>query len=108
VPLQSLVGHLFIAITSRLTLLKGIVLAVFGQVLRSVAMIHASTNFSHTVAFRKRDNHQLVTDGVYRCVQKTLFLSIILNEVDVDSSAILRMLASFIGRLGRNWLCRTT
>ncbi|KAJ7129556.1 protein-s-isoprenylcysteine O-methyltransferase [Mycena epipterygia] len=45
--------------------LIGIVMVVLGQSLRSAAMIHASTNFSHTVAFRKRDSHQLVTDGVY-------------------------------------------
>ena len=36
-----------------------------GQALRSTAMIHASTNFSHTVAFQKRDTHRLVTDGIY-------------------------------------------
>jgi protein-S-isoprenylcysteine O-methyltransferase len=28
-------------------------------------MIHASTNFSHAVAFRKRTSHVLVTDGIY-------------------------------------------
>ncbi|KAF9008961.1 Isoprenylcysteine carboxyl methyltransferase family-domain-containing protein [Cyathus striatus] len=44
----------------------GILLVVFGQSLRSIAMIHASTNFSHAVAFNKRDSHNLVTDGVYR------------------------------------------
>ena len=38
---------------------------VVGQVLRSTAMMHASTNFSHMVASRKRDEHRLVTDGVY-------------------------------------------
>lgn len=43
----------------------GMILVVFGQVLRSTAMIHAATNFSHAVAFRKLDSHQLVTDGVY-------------------------------------------
>ncbi|KAH8105905.1 ICMT-domain-containing protein [Cristinia sonorae] len=43
----------------------GIVLVLIGQILRSAAMIHASTNFSHTVAFRKLDTHTLVTDGVY-------------------------------------------
>ncbi|KAF9476502.1 ICMT-domain-containing protein [Pholiota conissans] len=43
----------------------GIVLVILGQWLRSTAMIHASTNFSHTVAFQKRDTHRLVTDGVY-------------------------------------------
>ncbi|KAF9464445.1 Isoprenylcysteine carboxyl methyltransferase family-domain-containing protein [Collybia nuda] len=43
----------------------GIFLVIFGQLLRSTAMIHASTNFSHSVAFRKRETHRLVTDGVY-------------------------------------------
>ncbi|PPQ77682.1 hypothetical protein CVT25_011117 [Psilocybe cyanescens] len=46
----------------------GILMVILGQVLRSSAMIHASTNFSHTVASRKRDTHRLVTDGVYRFV----------------------------------------
>jgi len=40
-------------------------MVLVGQWLRSAAMIHASTNFSHTVAFQKRDTHRLVTDGVY-------------------------------------------
>lgn len=43
----------------------GLILAIFGQILRTSAMIHASTNFSHSVAFRKRESHKLVTNGVY-------------------------------------------
>ncbi|KAI0068794.1 ICMT-domain-containing protein, partial [Artomyces pyxidatus] len=43
----------------------GIFLTLAGQVLRSTAMIQASTNFSHALAFRKRDSHELVTGGVY-------------------------------------------
>jgi len=43
----------------------GIVLVIVGQTLRSSAMIHASNNFSHSVAFRKLETHRLVTDGVY-------------------------------------------
>ncbi|KAF8897642.1 Isoprenylcysteine carboxyl methyltransferase family-domain-containing protein [Infundibulicybe gibba] len=43
----------------------GIIMVIAGQALRSTAMIHASTNFSHAVAFRKREKHELVTDGVY-------------------------------------------
>ncbi|KAA1466335.1 ICMT-domain-containing protein [Dentipellis sp. KUC8613] len=43
----------------------GVVMVIFGQALRSAAMIRASTNFSHSVAFRKRETHELVTDGVY-------------------------------------------
>jgi len=40
-------------------------MVIAGQALRSAAMIHASTNFSHSVAFHKRDTHQLVTNGIY-------------------------------------------
>lgn len=36
------------------------------QILRSMAMIHASTNFSHMIAYRHRDGHVLVTHGIYR------------------------------------------
>lgn len=43
-------------------------MVIGGQILRSAAMIHASTNFSHSVAFLKRDTHRLVTDGVYKSV----------------------------------------
>jgi len=43
----------------------GISVVVIGQVLRTTAMIHASTNFNHTVQFYKADTHKLVTDGIY-------------------------------------------
>jgi len=43
----------------------GIVMTLVGQILRSTAMIHASTNFSHTVAFYKVSTHQLVSGGIY-------------------------------------------
>ncbi|KAH9853545.1 protein-s-isoprenylcysteine O-methyltransferase [Lenzites betulinus] len=44
----------------------GVVLTIAGQILRSTAMIHAGTNFSHMLAFRKAQGHVLVTDGIYR------------------------------------------
>ncbi|KAL9712868.1 farnesyl cysteine-carboxyl methyltransferase [Leucoagaricus gongylophorus] len=43
----------------------GVVVTFFGQMLRSLAMIQASTNFSHHVVLKKRNDHILVTDGVY-------------------------------------------
>lgn len=43
----------------------GAVVTLFGQTLRSLAMIQASTNFSHIVVFKKRSDHILVTDGIY-------------------------------------------
>lgn len=35
-------------------------------------MIHAATNFSHQVAYRKADHHSLVTDGIYRQALQSL------------------------------------
>jgi protein-S-isoprenylcysteine O-methyltransferase len=46
--------------------LIGIFVVVAGQALRSTAMVHASTNFSHSLEYRKRPSHTLVTSGVYR------------------------------------------
>ena len=43
----------------------GVVLILLGQLARSLAMVHASSNFSHAVAYRKRPDHELVTSGVY-------------------------------------------
>jgi len=43
----------------------GMILTISGQLLRSMAMIHAAANFSHIVAMRKESHHKLVTDGVY-------------------------------------------
>ncbi|KAL5530205.1 STE14 [Sanghuangporus sanghuang] len=43
----------------------GVVMTIVGQGLRSTAMIHASTNFSHHLAFKKAERHRLVKDGIY-------------------------------------------
>jgi len=50
---------------SSLPLFLGVTCIVVGQGLRSAAMIHASSNFSHSVQSRKATNHTLVTTGVY-------------------------------------------
>jgi protein-S-isoprenylcysteine O-methyltransferase Ste14 len=72
-------------------------MVVTGQTLRSTAMIHASSNFSHVVAFRKKDDHVLVTDGIYAYVH---YQSSLLRLISVlqAGSAIRRMQASSIGR----------
>ena len=43
----------------------GVVLVAAGQVVRSVAMAQAGTNFNHTPAKTKKEGHELVTTGVY-------------------------------------------
>ena len=44
----------------------GIILVVFGETLRKLAMLTAMTNFTHNVQYYKRYNHQLVTSGIYQ------------------------------------------
>lgn len=43
----------------------GALMVLFGESLRKVAMITAGSNFSHIVQYRKKDDHELVTTGVY-------------------------------------------
>lgn len=65
-PHVSTIGKLYpLSELQALNPAAGIVMVVVGQALRSAAMIHASTNFSHSVAFRKAEAHRLVTDCVY-------------------------------------------
>lgn len=44
-----------------------------GQALRAIAMIQASTNFSHMVAHNKVEGHRLVKEGVYSYVPPLRF-----------------------------------
>jgi len=47
-------------------MLAGIGMVVVAQVIRSVAMAQAGTNFNHIVQHQKSNDHQLVTSGLYR------------------------------------------
>lgn len=47
-------------------LMLGFILLVLGQMTRTLAMVHAGTNFNHLIQFRKKEGHVLVTDGIYR------------------------------------------
>ncbi|KAK4623669.1 Isoprenylcysteine O-methyltransferase [Fulvia fulva] len=48
-----------------ITILAGVVLVLVGQVVRTIAMCQAGTNFNHIVQGKKKDDHELVTDGIY-------------------------------------------
>ena len=84
----------------------GLAMVVLGQMLRSVAMIHASSNFSHAVAFYKRLDHKLVTDGVYGCCFPQDCPVTLLTIDALAGFAILLMRDSSIGRLVPSFSCR--
>lgn len=48
-----------------LWLLLGLGLVVVGQTTRTMAMVHAGSNFNHLVQSRKKQGHVLVTGGIY-------------------------------------------
>lgn len=43
----------------------GVIPVLGGEILRKVAMVHAGRSFSHIVQTEKRDDHKLVTSGVF-------------------------------------------
>ncbi|KAG5297797.1 prenyl cysteine carboxyl methyltransferase Ste14 [Histoplasma ohiense] len=47
----------------------GLAFMAVGQVVRSLAMVQAGTNFTHTVQSRRRQGHTLVKDGIYRILR---------------------------------------
>ena len=71
----------------------GIAVTLLGQVLRSAAMIHAGSNFSHVLAFSKAQGHVLVTSGIYRYVRLPI------KHVDLRSYRIQLVSPSVICRL---------
>ncbi|KAG1661242.1 Protein-S-isoprenylcysteine O-methyltransferase [Nymphon striatum] len=44
----------------------GILTCIGGEVIRKQAMITAGTNFNHLIQFQRKQDHVLVTHGVYR------------------------------------------
>ena len=49
--------------------MEGIILCMGGQLLRSLAMLHAGKNFNHQVELSGRADHVLVTTGIYKFVR---------------------------------------
>ena len=44
----------------------GFCMSLGGQLLRTIAMFEAGSNFNHVVQVEKKDEHQLVSDGIYK------------------------------------------
>ncbi|GAW22241.1 hypothetical protein ANO14919_117770 [Xylariales sp. No.14919] len=51
--------------SGHILLLLGFILVVVGQAARSLAMAQAGPSFNHTIQRKKKDDHDLVTTGVY-------------------------------------------
>ncbi|KAL6908995.1 putative Isoprenylcysteine carboxyl methyltransferase [Trichoderma evansii] len=51
--------------SGRLLLFLGLFLVSVGQVVRSIAMLHAGASFNHQIQTRRAQSHLLVTTGIY-------------------------------------------
>ncbi|KAI6190174.1 50S ribosomal protein L16 [Aphelenchoides bicaudatus] len=52
----------------------GVLLCISGEIIRKLAMWHASSAFTHLIAYRKNKHHALVTDGIYAYVRHPGYL----------------------------------
>lgn len=65
---------LFIDIKVRWISIIGLVLVIFGEIIRKTAIIQAAISFTHQVANTKLPHHRLVTHGVYSFVRHPAYL----------------------------------
>ncbi|KAE8348925.1 Isoprenylcysteine carboxyl methyltransferase family-domain-containing protein [Aspergillus coremiiformis] len=49
----------------KIQVVLGLVLMIIGQVVRTLAMAQAGSNFNHTVQVERKEDHNLVTHGIY-------------------------------------------
>ena len=54
------------SITSKMLSIPGLVFVFVGQISRSLAMITCGESFNHIIQKSKKDNHALVTFGIYK------------------------------------------
>ncbi|KAK9810375.1 hypothetical protein WJX72_009708 [[Myrmecia] bisecta] len=47
----------------------GLAMVILGEAVRKAAMVTAGHNFTHTVQFQRREEHALVTHGIYRVIR---------------------------------------
>lgn len=47
---------------------SGVIVAAAGQAVRLLALFTAQHNFTHDIAEEKKEEHYLVTNGIYQCV----------------------------------------
>ncbi|SPO23051.1 related to STE14 - farnesyl cysteine carboxyl-methyltransferase [Ustilago trichophora] len=80
----------------------GLALILFGQTLRSLAMIHASNNFSHLLAFQKRSDHHLVTTGVYGYTRHPSYVGF--TYWALGTQVLLGNKLALVGFIGTLWL----
>ncbi|KAF9737755.1 hypothetical protein PMIN06_012411 [Paraphaeosphaeria minitans] len=79
----------------------GVVMIVVGQVVRSLAMVQAGTNFNHQVQQHKNEGHELVTTGLYSVFRHPSYFGFF--WWGLGTQVALGNLASFVAYAGILW-----
>ncbi|KAK3214337.1 hypothetical protein GRF29_28g2786328 [Pseudopithomyces chartarum] len=79
----------------------GLVMIVVGQVVRSLAMVQAGTNFNHQVQQKKNDGHELVTTGLYSVFRHPSYFGFF--WWGLGTQVVLGNTVSFVGYAGVLW-----
>ncbi|TIA33345.1 hypothetical protein D6C78_07608, partial [Aureobasidium pullulans] len=66
------------------TIVGGAVLTTLGQVIRTVAMMQAGHNFNHQIEKQSREDHELVTTGLYSWSRHPSYIGIYLLFVGIQ------------------------
>ena len=79
----------------------GLTLSLFGDFVRKVSMVTAGESFTHLVQHMKRDEHILITSGVYSVVRHPSYGGWFLWSV--ATQLMLGNFLCFIGFMGASW-----
>jgi len=66
------------------TIAGGAILTTFGQIIRSSAMMQAGKNFNHQVENRGREDHKLITTGLYSWSRHPSYIGLYLLFVGIQ------------------------
>ncbi|KAF2008659.1 protein-S-isoprenylcysteine O-methyltransferase [Aaosphaeria arxii CBS 175.79] len=84
-----------------LVIALGVALILVGQVVRSLAMVQAGTNFNHHVQSRKNEGHVLVTEGLYAIFRHPSYFGFF--WWGLGTQVALGNTVSFVGYTGVLW-----
>ncbi|EED21873.1 prenyl cysteine carboxyl methyltransferase Ste14 [Talaromyces stipitatus ATCC 10500] len=101
--LECLISHYFFAPStspilstfSTISVIFGIICMVTGQIVRTLAMATAGTNFNHVVQVRRQEGHVLVTGGIYRFLRHPSYFGFF--WWGLGSQLVLQNVVCFVG-----------
>ena len=80
----------------------GIIMVIISQIIRSTAMITCGVSFNHLIQYRKKDNHKLITHGIYSILRHPSYFGFYYWSIGMQ--CILSNIVSTILCIVASWL----